>query len=291
MEQILITGENGYISNSLKRYFTTESVNKKIILKSIRKENLSFIELKGINVLIHPAAIVHRKESSLSKEIYFEVNTELTVELAKKAKEAGVQQFVFFSTMAVYGDVQGCIDEKSEVAPISLYGKSKLWAEIELMKLESANFKIAIIRPPMVYGFNCPGNYRILSKLTKKICFFPDIQNKRSMIFIDNLCEHVLQIINNKDSGIFHPQDERYVNTSYMVKKIAEISNRKLRINKLIGIFLGILIGHTNIYQKIFGDLYYASNLSNYNGNTYQKYDLSKAILITEKGYKDEKII
>lgn len=286
---ILITGEKGYISSSLYEYLRSTMEGSHISQKSVRNENVNQLPLEKIDVLIHAAAIVHKKEKTETEESYYRVNTELTRQIATKAKLYGVKQFIFFSTMAVYGVLEGEINENSPLRPKTQYGKSKLAAEQALLELHDENFKVVIIRAPMVYGPSCPGNYALLSKLSRKTSIFPKVENKRSMIFINNLIEFVYQVIQNQESGIFHPQDPQFINTSLMVQEISNIHNKKIYFSEISARFLKILIGSKSIYKKIFGDLYYYEELSRYRKNSYQKYNLLQAIALTEKDNKNEK--
>lgn len=285
--KVLITGENGYISKFLLNKLNQKS--KLHALKiSVRNNLVNQLELHDIDTIVHAAAIVHKKESAQSEKIYQRVNTDLTVDLAKSAKKQGVKHFIFISTMAVYGVEIGEVSEKTTLAPATLYGKSKLLAEQQLVALEDDNFIVTIVRPPMVYGPGCPGNYRLLSRISKNILIFPNVSNQRSMIFIGNLLEFLYQLIINRDSGVYHPQDGQYINTSYMVRTIAEIHNKKLILNKFSGSLLRTFIGQKLIFKKVFGSLYYNQSLTTYRDNSYQKYNFYQAIEITEnmKTYK-----
>lgn len=280
---ILITGENGYISNEIYKYLNDYH---DILKQSVRNEEIKDIDFTRFDVVIHTAAIVHKKESHLSEIEYKKINTELTKILASKAKNAGVKQFIFFSTMAVFGDVQGEINLDTELEPISYYGKSKLEAEKCLQQLEDENFKVAIVRPPMVYGPNCPGNYALLRKLSLKTPIFPRIENRRSMIFIGNLVNFIEQLIVNNDSGVFHPQDPQFVDTSNLVKEIAKLNKKKVITTKVGAFLLRLVIGKSNIYNKVFGNLVYHKDFSIYRENIYQQFNVLSAIQKTEKEYK-----
>ena len=274
--KIIISGQKGYLANELKKYNSTEKKHE-IELISVRKRSENWSSTHA-DVFIHTAALVHKNESELLISDYYSINKDLTVELAMMAKKNGFKQFVFFSTMAVFGVNDNCIDENTKLEPISYYGKSKLSAEKELRNLESPNFSITIIRPPMIYGPNCPGNYNTLSKLAKFICIFPEIDNKRSMIYIKNLCEFTFQTIENNDRGTFHPQDSNYIKTSEMVKEIALANERPLYLSKFAGKLVKFLIGRTSLFKKVFGDLYYSKNYSQYRKDDYQKFPLKQAI-------------
>lgn len=159
-----------------------------------------------------------------SCEEYERVNVIQTLQLAKKAKESGIKQFIFMSTVAVYGIETGVMNEKSDYTPLTEYGKSKLRAEIELQKLENKNFKVSIIRPPIVYGKNAPGNMKILLKLINKVPLLPfgKIENKRSMVYIGNLCHLVDEIITQEKQGIFLASDDEPLSTSKLIELIAK---------------------------------------------------------------------
>ena len=136
------------------------------------------------------------------EDLYYRVNRDLAIEVAKKAKAEGVKQFVFMSSIIVYGDSSSnrrVITRETVPTPSNDYGRSKLQAEQGITPLESDSFKVVILRSPMVYGKGSKGNYSKLAKLAKKLSIFPDIDNERSMIHIDNLCEFVRLMIDNVD--------------------------------------------------------------------------------------------
>ncbi|MBB5179379.1 UDP-glucose 4-epimerase [Planomicrobium koreense] len=277
---ILISGEKGYLANELKNYgIKNRKLN--IELVSVRKgaEKVNFLDK---DVFIHTSAIVHKKEKDFLLKDFIKINKDLTVQLALKAKKAGVKKFVFISTMAVYGVSEGCIDKNTPLNPNTYYGISKLEAEKALKKLESNNFSISIIRPPMIYGKEAPGNFQPLRRLSKTVPIFPKVENKRSMIYIDNLCDFIFQVIKNNDKGIYHPQDYRQINTSQMVKQIGLANKKKIYLSSLLGRVIRKEICRNNMIKKVFGDLYYSTELSNYRNNTYQKISFKDAITLIE---------
>lgn len=278
---ILITGETGYIANYLYNYLKSQNSNYIINKRSI-KDNFEDSMLTGVDVVVHLAGLVHKNEKNYVEKDYMNVNTKVTGKLAKMAKEAGVKHFIFFSTMAVFGKVKGEISDKTLINPISYYGKSKLIAEGILQTLHDESFNVAIVRPPMVYGPDCPGNYALLRNLSIKTKIFPFIENQRSMIFIGNLTEFIKQLIVHRATGTFHPQDPQYINTMDMVNEIAKVHNKKIYTTVIGASILKICIGKTNIYSKVFGDLYYEPSLSFYADNSYQRYNFQQAIAITE---------
>lgn len=262
MKKILITGSNSYIGNSfkgfLKDYFEEYIINS-ISLKNDSWKKLNFSEY---DVVFHLAAIVHKKEKPLMKEIYFDVNRNLAIEVGIRAKEAGVKQFIFMSTMAVYGE-EGKIDEeivisnRTEPKPKTYYGISKLEAENALNQLMDTHFKVVVIRPPMIYGPNCPGNYAKLEKLAVKASVFPMIENKRSVLHIDKLCQYVKKYIDDEATGLYLPQDDEYAVTSMLVKELAEKNGKKIILSNSMGWFIKLIAKKNNLISKIFGNLVY----------------------------------
>ncbi len=113
------------------------------------------------------------------------------------------------SSIIVYGDSSSSkriIDKNTVPTPSNFYGKSKLQAEEGIKHLESDKFKIVVLRPPMIYGKGSKGNYPRLANMTKKTPVFPNIDNERSMLHIDNLCEFIKVMIDHEDSGLYFPQ-------------------------------------------------------------------------------------
>lgn len=158
---------------------------------------------------------------------------------------------------------------------------SKLQAEKGIEPINDEHLKIAIVRPPMIYGKNSKGNFPKLAKIARISPIFPDIENRRSMLHIDNLCEFLRLIIDDEESGLFFPQNKEYVKTSELVKVIAEVHGKNIYLTKFFNIFIKLLINNVNIINKIFGNLYYDSKLSNYSKN-YQLKEFKDTIKATE---------
>lgn len=261
MKKILITGTNSYVGMSLEKWLQKEP--EKYIVETVSTKDDSWKEkdFSEFDVLVHVAGIAHIKETKENRDIYFKVNRDLAYQTALKAKKQGIKQFIFLSSMSIYGIENGIIDRKSPTNPKSNYGKSKLQAEELIMKLSNDVFRVAILRPPMIYGKGCKGNYPRLAKLAVKVPVFPDVDNKRSMIYIDNLCEYIRLLIEVCGHGLFFPQNHEYVKTSEMVKLIAEAHRKKIYMIKLLNPLIKIL--KINILNKVFGDLVYAKEMSN----------------------------
>lgn len=285
--KIIIIGKNGYVAKKILAAFNNNSLITDIKTVSVRK-GICDIDFNNYEVCIHTAALVHKKEKQYLESDYFKVNTKLTIEIAEKAKKQGVKHFIFLSSMAVYGQERGEINQHSPLLPTTFYGKSKLAAEQALQTMEDEYFTVSIVRPPMIYGPNCPGNYALLRKLAKKTLIFPYVQNERSMLFIDNLCEFINQLIINEDSGIFHPQDGDFINTSLMVLAISKENNSPIFLSRMSGTILNKTLSNVSLINKVFGNLTYAKDISRYYNNSYQKFNLIKAIEITEQKWREE---
>jgi len=262
MKKILITGVNSYIGTSLEKWLEKYSDKYYIDTLDMKDNEWKNRDFSKYDVVFHVAAVVHKREKPESKSLYLKVNRDLPVEVAKKAQETGVKQFIFMSTMAVYGEEgkigkEVVITKDTKPNPKTYYGKSKIEAEYELNKLTNENFKIVELRPPMVYGPNCPGNYARLEKLALKSPIFPMIENKRSMLHIDKLCEYVREYIDEEVEGVFFPQDDEYVNTSLLVKRIAEQNGKTIYMSKSMGWMIKLIGKKVSFVNKVFGNLVY----------------------------------
>lgn len=253
--KILITGKNSYIGKSFITYLSNEFPDEYDVDElNVRGEEWKEIDFSPYDVLIHLAAIVHHKADD--PMLYQKVNVELACDIAGKAKKDSVSHFIFFSTMGVYGLNHGRVDQYSVVNPTTQYAKSKYEAEKRLSLLQSERFKLAILRPPFVYGENAVGNYEMLSKLAKSVPFFPNISNQRSMIFIDNLSEFVRLVIENKRDGLLFPQNNDYVNTAVMVKEIAKANHKKVTLLSSLNPLVKLVFKLGKV-QKVFGSYTY----------------------------------
>jgi nucleoside-diphosphate-sugar epimerase len=278
VKKILITGANSYIGTSFEKWlgqwqdeYLVETVD---MIDGTWKEK----DFSEYDVVFHVAGIAHIKESKENAHLYYKVNRDLVYEVAKKVKLEGIKQYIFLSSMSVYGMETGVIGKDTVTAPKSNYGKSKLQAEELIAPLGEPDFKIAVLRPPMIYGEGCKGNYVRLEKFALKSPIFPDIKNKRSMIYIDNFCEFVKQIIDDCSMGLFLPQNEEYVCTSDMVKAIADIHGKKIYMTKLFNPLLRVL--KVSTVNKVFGDLVYEKEMSEYKED-YNVMDLKRSITLT----------
>ena len=274
MKHILIAGAGSYIGESFKTFLGQWPEQYKVDVLETKGLEPKPELFEGIDAIFCVAGIAHIKETAENRHLYFDVNRDLVVKIAKAAKVAGVMQFILLSSMSVYGLEVGRITKNMEPKPVTAYGQSKLEADEEIKKLEDGSFIFTCLRPPMVYGKNCTGNYQALRKFALKSPIFPNYKNQRSMIYIGNLCEFVKRAIDEKKSGLFFPQNAEYTNTSEMVKQIVEENGKKIRLTKAFN--WAIKIVPVNVVKKVFGDLVYEPV------DTVSEYGLKESIKITE---------
>ncbi len=289
MKKILITGANSYVGMSLERHlaqwperYQVETVD--MIDSSWREKSFA-----GYHAVFHVAGIVHleqAKNDPAQEGLYDRVNTRLAVETAQKAKAEGVGQFLFMSSASVYGLTAPMgkvvtITRDTPLKPTDHYGRSKARAEEGLSSLTDETFRLAILRPPMIYGKGCKGNYQSMAKLARKLPVFPDVKNQRSMLYIDNLSEFVRLLIDDEAEGIFCPQNETYVCTSDMVSRIAHANGKGIVLIPGFSWALKLLRPVTAMVDKAFGSLCYDFELSQY-PRDYCLKDLQQSITETE---------
>jgi nucleoside-diphosphate-sugar epimerase len=260
MKKILITGSNSYIGTSFENYLKQWPEDYLVDTIDMKDGTWKEKDFSKFDVVFHVAGIAHIKETKENAALYYKVNGDLAYEVAKKSKVDGVKQFTFLSSMSVYGMETGVISKDTVPNPKSNYGKSKLQAEKLVAPLQDSKFSITVLRPPMIYGEGCKGNYVRLEKFALKSPIFPDIKNKRSMIDIENLCEFVKLLIDESSSGLFLPQNDEYLCTSEMVRTIAEAHGKKIYMTKLFNPLLRVL--NISTVNKVFGDLVYEKKLS-----------------------------
>lgn len=298
-KKVLITGAGSYIGRSFLDYA------KKYYPENFEIDELDMVgdawrecDFSNYDIVYHVAGVAHADVGNVSeetKEKYYAVNTDLTVEVAQKAKTEKVKVFIFMSSMIVYGESapygkKKVIDEHTVPAPANFYGDSKLQADVAVRELADDSFKVIVLRPPMIYGRGSKGNYPVLAKLAKKLPVFPEADNERSMLYIENLCEFLCQVMLveqiKQNATVLIPQNAEWTNTSVMVEKIAKVSGKKIAIMKALkpavamtGKIPGKIGGMTN---KAFGNSCYTHAISVYPGLDYQKISLKQSVDRTE---------
>ncbi|MBE5883534.1 MAG: NAD-dependent epimerase/dehydratase family protein [Lachnospiraceae bacterium] len=294
MKRILITGTGSYIGNAVEQYLMTFNAREgreiyrvdKVSLRDASWENMNFGEYDSV---LHVAGIAHAdvgKVSEETKALYYEVNCNLTLRVAQKCAAEGVGQFIYLSSIIVYGDSAGVgkkrhITIETQPQPVNFYGDSKWQAEQKLQKLD-ASLSIAIVRPPMVYGKGSKGNFPLLVRLAERAPFFPSIHNERSMIYVENLAEFLRLLIESGEGGIYLPQNTEYTTTTQMVKAIAAAKGRTLPLWAILNPFVrlaSVMPGKIGgLANKAFGSLTIDYDLSDKEITGYCIYSLEESV-------------
>jgi nucleoside-diphosphate-sugar epimerase len=283
MKKLLITGSSGFIGS----YFINKYKDKYDIKSfSFLKDDFKSLDCSGVDVVLHLSALVHQMGGA-SVDKYERVNVTQTLELARKAKESGVGHFVFMSTVKVYGEeTKSKYSEDSNCNPEDEYGKSKLKAELELQKLEDKDFKVSIVRTPIVYGYGVKANIKSLVNLVNKVPVLPfgKIENKRSMVYIGNLCHLVDVVITQKEAGVFLSSDDEPLSTSKLIELITKNLDKKIYLVK-IPFFESLLkILKPSFHKRLYGSLEIDNTISREKLNLINPYSVEKGIRLMIKG-------
>lgn len=298
-KKVLITGTGSYIGQSFIKYAKKNyPENFEIDELDMLGDQWKKADFSQYDIVYHVAGIAHAdvgKVSEETKEKYYAVNTDLAVEVARKAKEEGVKEFIFMSSMIVYGDSapygkKKVVDEFTVPAPANFYGDSKFQADVAVREMADENFRVIVLRPPMIYGRNSKGNYQTLSKIARKLFAFPKVDNERSMLHIDNLCEFLCQLMLIKKfeklAMVLVPQNSEWTTTSEMVREIAEVVGKNIRISSIMrpAVWMAEKVPGRigGLVNKAFGNSVYTQSISRYKGLDYQKVSLRESVKRTE---------
>jgi sugar transferase len=300
MKRILITGAGSYVGTSVERYLQEYNSSQcrelyRIDTLSLKEDGALEYNFAPYDAVFHVAGIAHADTSGVSEEtkkLYYSVNCDLAEATAKRAREMGVKQFIYMSSVIIYGDSAPVgqhflITEDTKPAPANFYGDSKLKAEEKLKKLNTEDFHVAILRCPMIYGRGSKGNYPLLASMAGKLPLFPKVENERSMLYVENLAEFVRLLVESGEGGTFYPQNREYTNTSCMVELIAQAKGRKICLCKWMSPFVSLAAGMPGkpgkLANKAFGSLTIDQSLSRRKFDGYQIYSLERSIEKTEK--------
>lgn len=284
VKRIAITGTGGFIGTALAAWLADKNGEYCVERLNLRDSEWKNADLSVFSAIVHAAGIAHVRNDAGVGDDYYRINRDLTVDLAMRAKAAGVGHFIFLSSIIVYGDGksrEGLITEATIPQPLSAYGKSKLEAEQGLERLSGVDFHVAILRLPMVYGRGSKGNFRLLARLAKTFPVFPHYKNRRSMIYIDNLCRCIERVIALKKAGTLYPQNAEHSCTSSVVKALASIHGRPMLLVHGFEPVIRRLLPKSNLLSKVFGDLAYDFGISTYDFE-YQTVALDESLQRTE---------
>ena len=290
MSKILITGTNSFVGIDFKEFSRYKDIDCVSLIENSPKE----IVYHGYDVVLHLTAIVHQDKSIPDTE-YFRVNRDLALEVAKNAKRDGISQFVFMSTIKVYGDdgsSKEVQNENSPCKPQEAYGKSKYEAELGLQELEDEHFKVAIVRTPLIYGEGVKANMFKFIKLVEKFPFLPfgKLENKRSITYVGNLAGYLDKIIELEVSGIFIAQDEKAISTTDLVSYIAHGLSRNVKLINLPKFMLRLFYQIApNTSARLFDSLEFNNTFTKEKLNYIPSYKTKEGIERMVNYYKNNK--
>ncbi len=281
MKKVLITGANSFVGTNIEKWLMKTPDEFQVDTVDTLNDVWKQADFTKYDTVFHVAGIAHVDPKPEMAPLYYKVNRDLTIEIAKHAKDNGVKQFIFMSSGIVYHaskSLKGDVKTLDTVPnPNDFYGDSKLQAEIGLHELDSPLFKVCILRPPMIYGPGNKGNLPRLGWLSTKTPIFPAWHNKRSMLYVENLAEFVKQCIVRQMYGVFFPQNAEYSDTVEIVRQFAKEHNHKIWISKIFNPFVWIGSFFLPAIPKMFSDSYYVQEMSKYDFD-YQLVSFEKSI-------------
>jgi len=247
---VLVTGAGGFVGRHLVPVLIGEGWRVRRAVRSLSGSDDEVLigsigpatdwqaALAGVEAVVHLAARVHHPGEEGAAELYRAVNTEGTLQLARCAAAAGVRRFVHVSTILVNGnstDGRAPFREDDIPAPRGVYGSSKAAAESGLKQLaETVDMRIAVIRPPLIYGAGALGNFRLLVRAIQRGIPLPfgAIRNRRAFLGVENLASFIANRLSGADSkfDIFLVADEMQISTPDFVRQIARAAGSTARL-------------------------------------------------------------
>ena len=284
-KKVILVGIGGYIGGKFTEYINNHYPDWQIDAVDSMNRKWAEADFSGYDAVYNVSGLAHANARQGSEELYYQVNGQLPIDVATKAKEEGVPLFVQMSSQIVYGDMSRLGEEKmitAETVPSepTVYGKSKMMAERGLMTLVDDNFQVAIMRPPLIYSEFARDNFPRLVNFAKKMPIFPKLENKQSMVYVDNLCELIKLIIEYDKGGIYYPQQECYIETSKIVADIAKAVGNKMWQTRIFNPALRLLskVPHLGFIHKAFGSIAYDMEISNHFDGKYRVVSYEESI-------------
>ena len=276
-KRVLVTGKNGDLSKAISKWLTDRGyMTENISLRGNEWKNNNFGQYDAV---VHVAGIVPKE--GVTSEDFYRINAQLTKDFAEKAKKDGIRHFLYISSMAVYGKEQsidpcrGGVVADTPCVPLSDYGKSKLQAEEYLQELENDAFIITRVRVPSIYGKGKTEyleQYRHLNEKFKRIPV-AFIQNYKSAIYIDNLCELIYLLLRNKVCGAVCPDDGKY-----SAVDICQAVSPSCKKSKILGFVFKTFLRKSDRIRDYYGAIYYDEALTNIFEGKYRVVALQEAV-------------
>lgn len=254
MIRVLITGADSYLGNNTKAYLESKS-GYLVDTLDMLDENWIQSDFSKYDVVFNVCAIVHRF-NKVDDSLYFRVNRDLAIQIAKKAKDEGVRQFIQTSSNGVFGLDYGVMSVDKGFNPRTSYEKSKYEADCVLEELRDEHFKVCIVRPPLMYGNGCKGNFPKMERFAINHRFFPSLNNKKDFIYIENMADFVKFSIDNELDEICYPRDKEVVAVSTMIQQIACLNGNTIHLLGVFNPFVKILYRFSHSLRLVFGDCY-----------------------------------
>ena len=285
MKKVMLVGVGGYIGGKFTEYINKNYPDWQIDAVDSMNRKWAEADFFGYDAVYNVSGLAHANARQGTEEQYYAVNGQLPIDVATKAKAEGVPLFVQMSSMVVYGDMSGLGEEKNILedtipAEPTIYGKSKMMAERGILKLVDNAFQVAIIRPPLIYSEYARDNFPRLVNFAKKMPVFPKLKNQQSMVYVDNLCELIHLIIENNKGGIYYPQQECYIETSKIVKDIADAVGNKMWQTTIFNPILKLFSKSDRLafIHKAFGSITYDMSISNHFDGKYRVVSYEESI-------------
>ena len=279
MKKILIYGKGSYIGEHYREGLEARGHHVDMVDSLVQKPGE--FSVAGFDVVINVVGIAHISITPDMEGMFYKINTDYAVDLCRISKENGVHQYIYMSSMNVYGDTSECIKSREQENPKNFYGKSKLLADQRIHAMEDASFKVVSIRPPVVYGKGCKGNFILLEKVASVAFVFPKYHNIRSMIFIDHLTNFLCQMVENEENGYFHPQNKAYITTTEAVVAIRRAKGKKTLLIPALGWLIRIMMHCVTKAERAFSDDYYDMEFSRYKDNSYCPMEFEDTIMMS----------
>jgi UDP-glucose 4-epimerase len=275
---VLVTGASGFVGRHVSPILAQDGWNvRSVVRRPARHENEVVVgsigpdtdwrtALAGVDAIVHLAARVHHPGEEHAEKLYRDVNIDGTLKLARSAIEAGVKQFIFVSTVLVYGssnDGRSPFSEDDIPIPRGVYGASKVEAEVGLKSLaQNHDMDVTIIRPPLVYGSGAKGNFASLARAVKLGLPLPfaAIRNNRAFVSVQNLASFISWSLSNpgRKFDVFHIADDEQVSTPEFVRRLARAAGGRALLFPAPASLLGMLLtvsGRAEARHSLIGSL------------------------------------
>ena len=274
----IVTGSSGFIGSRLCSFLEKEGCSFVRVSRStkvnpstdlvcdLERNEIGEGILSDVNTIFHLAGHAHDLSNpEKSKSKYIRLNIDATKNLALQASTKGVKTFVFISS--VKAELQDNFSNRPSIKSQGIYGETKRKAELELIELsKQTNMKICIVRPSLVYGPNLKGNLLSMKKAIQNGWFppLPKMQNKRSMVHVDDLVKAILIVKEKGENGeIYNVTDGKDYSSTEIYESFYEMIQKlppKYRVPLLVLKALQYMPGSAGMnISKLIGDENYSS--------------------------------